>query len=68
MDLKQLHLVASVQRHASVPYLWRSTCTCGEWFLAHSEDRARLAVRTHIEREEPFPDIGLANEKADKTT
>jgi hypothetical protein len=66
MDLKQLHLVATVQPHTDIPYLWRSACTCGEWFLAPSEARARLAIQTHIEREEPFPDIGLASDEKGK--
>ena len=61
-DYKQLHLPAGIKRHTEIPYLWRSACTCGTWFLAASEARAQLALRTHIEAEEPFPDIGLSNE------
>jgi hypothetical protein len=67
MDLKQLHLVASVRRHSAIPWLWRSACTCGEWFLAGTEERARLAIDTHITAEEPFPDIGLASDEKGKT-
>ena len=61
-DYKQLHLVAAVKRHTQVVHLWRALCTCGQYFLAATEDRARAGLDHHITAEEPFPDLGLEPE------
>jgi hypothetical protein len=47
------------RRHKDVPYLWRSRCCCGQWFLAPTEDKAKAAIAQHLSEEEPFPDMGL---------
>lgn len=44
-----------IQRHTSMPYLWRATCTCGASFLAPFYEAAKLAIQTHFEEEDPFP-------------
>jgi hypothetical protein len=63
INIKQLHMQNHIRRHSAVPYLWRSRCSCGEWFLAATEELARLALETHIASEEPFPDLSLTEEK-----
>lgn len=59
MDVKQLHIQNHIRRHTALPHLWRARCSCGEWFLAASEEMARLALHQHIEAEEPFPDMSI---------
>lgn len=46
----------TVQKHPAVP-LWRIRCTCGWTALAPSTEAARDAQITHLEAEEPFPDL-----------
>lgn len=54
-ELKQYHFRNSVVRHSAIPFLWKATCYCGQYFLASSEEKATLGLNTHIEAEEPFP-------------
>lgn len=46
----------TVQKHSVQP-LWRIRCSCGWTALAPSEPAARDAQITHLEAEEPFPDL-----------
>lgn len=62
MDLKTLHFNLGTRRHKDVPYMWRSRCCCGMWFLAASEELAKAAIENHLSQEEPFPDLNLEPE------
>ena len=59
MDIKQLHMKNHVRRHSDIPFMWRSRCSCGVWFLAATEELAQMALDQHIAAEEPFPDLSL---------
>jgi hypothetical protein len=46
----------TVQRHSTMP-IWRIRCSCGWTALAAAEEAAKVAQITHLETEEPFPDL-----------
>jgi len=54
---------ATVQRHSSVPYLWRSGCLCGWSALSSNRSAAEMAATNHIESEEAFPDYSFLSEE-----
>lgn len=62
INIKQLHMTNHVRRHKDIPHLWRSRCSCGQWFLAPTKNLARTALNQHIASEEPFPDLSLTEE------
>lgn len=51
-----------VVRHATVPYLWRITCGCGYKAFAPDWEKALLCKQTHLESEEPFPDLSFLSD------
>jgi len=48
-----------IQRHSSVPYLWRILCTCRWSAIAPDQEKAKLAATAHVEEEEAFPDYSF---------
>lgn len=65
---KQLHIRLTVQRHATIPFLWRSRCLCGWSAFAPSEFKAGAAIDDHISSEEPFPDLTLEAENGKESS
>jgi len=55
VTIKNLHFRVNVERHSSIPYLWRGRCYCGLYFMGASEESATNGLNAHIEEEEPFP-------------
>lgn len=55
IELSQHHFNMGTRRHTTMKHLWRSRCCCGQYFLAATEELAKMALDTHIESEEPFP-------------
>jgi hypothetical protein len=53
----------TIQRHASVPYLWRATCLCKWSALAPSQERIKMAASEHISEEVAFPDWSFLSDK-----
>lgn len=51
-----------IRRHTVIPYLWRIQCTCGYSAYAPTKWKARVCAQTHIEAEEPFPDLDFLSE------
>lgn len=62
IDMRQIHVSMGVRRHKDIPYLWKSRCSCGAYFLASEEWKAKAGLEDHISQEEPFPDMGLTDE------
>lgn len=54
-----------VQGHSIIPWLWRSSCSCGWWALAPNPSRARMACAEHLYAEEPFPDADALLDPSD---